>query len=106
MECGLHLYELPLCHLIEQLAGPTKRDTRFHGPLGKALGTVTELPIDKKLKKKTLNNGSDLIEPPDEVVKDISADRRYGYEICAAINSGIMPDELANLEIGPVNYFR
>ena len=102
--CGLHLNELPLRHLIEPLDGPTKSDTGFSGPLGKALGTVTELPINKKFKR--LNNGSDLIELPEEVVKDLSADQRYGYEICAAIRSGIMPERLANLEIGPVNHSR
>ena len=49
--CGLHLNELPLRHLIEQLDGPTKSDTGFSGPLGKALGMVTELPIDDKFNK-------------------------------------------------------
>ena len=102
--CGLHLNELPLRHLIEQLDGPTKSDTGFSGPLGKALGMVTELRIDDKFKK--LNNGSDLIDLPAEVVKDLSPDQRYGYEICASIRSGVVPDRLAHLEIGPVNNSR
>ena len=52
LECGLHLHELPPCHRMEELDGPTKHDTGFHGTLGKALGIVTELPIDTKLKKR------------------------------------------------------
>ena len=102
--CGLHLIELPLRHLIALLDGPTKSDTGFQGPCGKVLSSVTELPINVKFKE--LNNGSDLIELPDEVVKDLSADQKYGYEICVAIKSGIVPDRLANLEIGPVNHSR
>jgi hypothetical protein len=45
----LHLY-VPF---IEQLAGPTKSDNGFSGPcaLLKALDTVTELPIEKKVFK-------------------------------------------------------
>ena len=102
--CGLHLVELPLRHLIIELDGPTKSDTGFQGPLGKALDTVTNLPINKRFK--ALNNGNDMIELPDEIVKDLSTDQRYGYEICVAIRNGEVPDRLANLEIGPVNHAR
>ena len=96
--CGLHLIELPLRHLIVFLDGPTNSVIGFQGPCGKALSSVTQLPINDKFKN--LDNGSDLIELPDEVVKDLSADQKYGYEICVAIKSGIVPDRLANLEIG------
>ena len=102
--CGLHLIELPLRHLIVFLDGPTNSVTGFQGPCGKALSSVTQLPINDKFKN--LDNGSDLIELPDEVVKDLSADQKYGYEISVAIKSGKVPDRLANLEIGPVNHSR
>ena len=81
--CGLHLIELPLRHLIALLDGPTKSDTGFQGPCGKVLSSVTELPVNVKFKE--LNNGSDLIELPDEVLKDLSADQKYGYEISVVI---------------------
>ena len=80
------MVSISLSHLIALLDGPTKSDTGFQGPCGKVLSSVTELPINVKFKE--LKNGSDLIELPDEVVKDLSADQKYGYEICVVVKSG------------------
>ena len=102
--CGLHLNELPLRHLVSDLDGPTKSDTGFSGPLGKALATVTELPVKKTFKAVTI--GSDLIELDDEIVKDLSSDQKYGYEMVKAIRTGKLSPKLANLEIGPVCHSR
>ena len=102
--CGLHLVELPLRHLICDLDGPTCSATGHTGPLGKALDTATELPINKSFKK--ISIGEDLIRLDDEILKDLSTDQKYGYEIVQAIRSGILPERLANLEIGPVNHSR
>jgi hypothetical protein len=50
--------------------------------------------LKKKFSK--LNNVTDLIALPDDVVKDLSYDQSYGYVICATIiRSVIMPDRLA-----------
>ena len=102
--CGLHLNELPLRHLIIQLDGPTSSDTGFTGPLGKALRSVTDMPIKKSFP--AIRVGTDLIELDEEILKDLSSDQRYGYEIVKAIRSGVLPSRLANLQIGPVCHSR
>ena len=102
--CGLHLNELPLCHLIIDLDGPTSSDTGFTGPLGKALKSVTEIPIKSNFK--TVTVGEDLIELDESIVKDLSSDQKYGYEIVKAIRTGVLSSRLANLEIGPVYHSR
>ena len=102
--CGLHLNELPLRHLIIELDGPTSSDTGFTGPLGKALSSVTELPVNKNFK--TITVGSDLIELNDDILKDLSTDQKYAYEIVQAIRTGNLSARLFNLEIGPVCHSR
>ena len=102
--CGLHLNELPLRHLVILLDGPTNSNTGFTGPVCKALNSVTDMPINIKFKPITI--GPELIELEDDVVKDLSTDQKYGYNMIKAIRSGILPDRLANLEIGPVCHAR
>ena len=98
--CGLHLNDLTLRHLVILLDGPTISDTGFTGPVCKALNSVTDMPLNIKFKPITI--GPELIELEDDVVKDLSTDQKYGYNMIKAIRTGILPDRLANLEIGPV----
>ena len=74
------------------------------GPLGKALATATDLPINQRFRKITI--GPDLPELTDEARNNLSTDQRYGYDIVMAVRSGVLPDRLVNLGIGPVNHSR
>ena len=76
----------------------------FLGPLGKALNEVTELEIDPTFKPITV--GDDLIDLRPEIIKDLSPDQYYGYQMVKAIRTGILSEDLAMLEIGPVNHAR
>ena len=102
--CGLHLNELPLRHLMIDLDGPTTSASGFTGPIGKAIMNATDLPIKTNFKK--ISIGPDLPLLPDDVVKDLSTDQKYGYEIVKAIRTGILPQRLANSEIGQYNHSR
>ncbi|ESO08337.1 hypothetical protein HELRODRAFT_169148 [Helobdella robusta] len=46
--------------------------------------------------------GPPLIELKQSLINDLSTDQYYGYMIVNAIRSGVVPDRLANLQIGPV----
>ena len=68
------------------------------------MNEVTELDIDATFKSVTV--GDDLIDLRPEIVKDLSPDQYYGYQMVKAIRSGILSEDLAMLEIGPVNHAR
>ena len=102
--CALHTNELPLRHLMIQLDGKTVSNNKFSGPVGKCISTVLELqavedipPIDIEI---------DIIPMEDEVLKDLSADQKYLYDIVTAIKSGHMSVELKCKKIGPHNHAR
>ena len=40
------------------------------------------------------------------MINDLSTDQYYSYLIISAIRSGVIPDRLACLEVGPVSHFR
>ncbi|XP_065676742.1 uncharacterized protein LOC136092430 [Hydra vulgaris] len=83
--CALHTNELPLRHLIVELDGKTLSNNKWSGDLGKLLDTVTDLEINKNFEMVTL---------------------AYGYRILTAIRSGVLPENLINLEIGRVSHSR
>ena len=102
--CFLHTNELPLRHLVEQTDGPTTSDHTFSGPLGKSLGTVTELEHNPRFAK--INIGPALIKLDQEVIEDLSSDQNYGYRMVNAIKLGKVPLDLQNMDIGPVYHAR
>ena len=102
--CDLHTGELSLRHLIIDLDGPTLSNNKWSGPLGKMLDTATELEINPNFTKITV--GPPLIYLPEDVSKDLSTDQFYGYMMVNAIRTGVLPERLAHLEIGPVCHSR
>nr|XP_047127618.1 uncharacterized protein LOC124808520 [Hydra vulgaris] len=102
--CALHTNELPLRHLIVELDGKTLSNNKWSGELGKLLDTVTDLDANKNFEKITL--GEPLIVLPGKILKDLSTDQAYGYRIVTAIRSGVLPENLINLEIEPVSHSR
>ena len=102
--CILHTNELPLCHLIIDLDGPTLSNNKFSGTFGKLLDNVTDFEIDPNFTK--IDVGPPLIKLSDEVIQDLSTDQHYGYMITCAIRNGVVPAKLGFLEPGPVNHSR
>ena len=102
--CTLHTNELPLRHLIVELDGKTLSNSKWSGELGKMLDTVTELNTNRNFETVTL--GEPLIPLPDKTLKDLSTDQAYSYRIVTAIRTGVLPENLINLEIGPISHSR
>ena len=102
--CFLHTNELPLRHLMEDLDGKTNRVHTFVGPIGKALENVVNLDINSKFVPITV--GSPLIELDQDIIDDLSTDQKYGYRIVMAIRAGVIPADLANMDIGPICHAR
>ena len=55
--CFLHTNELPLRHLVAETDGPTTSDRTFSGPLGKALGSATDLDPNPRFPKISIGPG-------------------------------------------------
>ena len=102
--CGLHVNELPLRYLIENLDGKTSSGTGLSGPLGKALEKVGELPLNPCYEK--IFTSADLPSMSDEVVNDLSEDQKHAFKLWAAIRSGEMTSDLAAITCGPINHSR
>ena len=100
--CGLHVNELPLRSLIENLDGKTSSSTGLSGPLGKALEKVGELPLNPCYEK--IVTSADLPSMSDEVVNDLSEDQKHAFKLWAAIRSGEMTSDLAAMACGPINH--
>ena len=58
------------------------------------------------LPQKNLTLGEPLIVLPDKILKDLSIDQAYGYRSVTVIRTGVLPENLINLEIGPVSHSR
>ena len=43
---------------------------------------------------------------PDKILKDLLTDQAYSYRIVTAIRTGVLPENLINLKIGPISHFR
>ena len=86
--CLLHINELPLRHLFDNLDGPTTGPKAFSGLLGKALQSC-----DKKcvVDFETI----EFREPLRSIdVDGLSTDQNYLYKICIAVTSGKFHDGL------------
>ncbi|XP_065663964.1 uncharacterized protein LOC136085927 [Hydra vulgaris] len=101
---ALHTNELPLKRLIKLLDGESKSGKKWSGPFGSLLDEATNLEINPFFSK--VETGEPLINLSNDVVKDLSTDQYYGYQIVNAIRSGHVPQQLGLLEIGPVNMAR
>jgi hypothetical protein len=73
-------------------------------PLGKSLDNVVNLDINPKFPPITI--GVPLINLEQDIVDDLSTDKKYGYRMVTAIRYGKVPVDLANMDIGPVCHSR
>ena len=100
----LHTNELPLRYLIISLNGPTLSNNKFSGVIGKLLDSATELQINPKFE--AISVGPPLPDLRTEVLKYLSTYQAYGCRIAMSIRSGLVSQDMALLEIGPVNHSR
>ena len=102
--CALHKNELPLKHLMIELDGQTTSNNKFSGPVEKIVDKVTKFRVKDNIPK--LNAKIELIELREDVIKSLSHDQKYLYDITCAIKSGIFPEDLKDRAIGVHDHAR
>ena len=102
--CMIHTNELPLRRLIRDIDGPTASDTNFTGPIGKMLNNVTEMEVNTDFQ--VLDKEEPLIKLPENVIKNMSTDQRLAYQLCQSVKTGVISQNLQNVQFGPMNHAR
>lgn len=100
--CLLHMNELPLRALFKRLDGETSGPKAFKGQIGKQLAGVNERSICDF--EKVFSDHLPVL--PNNVVKDLSTDQKYLYEMCHAIQSGKCPPSLGKRNPGTLVHSR
>ena len=99
--CLLHANELPFRHVFECIDGKTSGPTSFKGMIGKK--------ISKDLTKANIVEFTPVqcdIKMPEYIVKDLSTDQKYLYEMCIGITTGRIPQNLALKSPGALHHAR
>ena len=96
--CGLHMNELVFWHILCDTDGVTKGPDSLSGPVGSTLSG--DIWLEPVVAFKPIAGKVPLL--PDEVIKDLSRDQQLAYRYAQAIQSGVMPDNLAGQTIGPL----
>ena len=96
--CLLHANELPLRHLINHLDGKTTGPKGFSGNIGKTLDSCENLPVVEFEKIETILPLVDL--------QTINTDAKYLYEMCQAVSTGIVTEDLALKAPGKMSHSR
>ena len=102
--CSIHTNELPLCHLITTLDGPTSSEKGFMGPVCSLLTRVNEMVFNPGFR--ALPGGEDLISIPEDVVNTMSTDQRTSYKLVEAVKKGSLPLALQEMQCGPLCHAR
>ena len=102
----VHVNDLPRRHIFTVLDGTTKsphKFSSFSSPIGSMLHSfVTQWEV-ANFKPISCSSFPFL---PNDVINDLSTDQYYGYRMCWAIINGEVDEDLAHLEIGPLNHSR
>ena len=103
--CDLYTGELRLRWLIEFLDGPAQCSNQGSELLGKMLNNATDHETNQDFKK-VWKASSPLIYLSPDIIKDLSTDQKYAYQIVTSIKNGVLPKRLELLDIGPVCHSR
>ena len=99
--CQLHINELGLRHLIEDLDGPTSSGNTFTGPIGKIIcDEVQDFVTNPDFQRIDVEDS--IIELPEEVLKDLSNDQKHGYKLVLLITGRSQDYSCLKLKPGPV----
>ena len=103
--CFLHLNELGLRHLIEQLDGPTASGNTFTGKVCKLIcDEVQDYVTNPDFKRIDVEEG--ILDLPDDVVEDLSHDQKHGYKLVSLITGRSQDLSCLKLKPGPVCHSR
>jgi hypothetical protein len=99
--CQLHSNELPLRYLFKKLDGPTGGPKGFVGPVGRSLTTCHTL---KSVQFEPIEFVIDQINRGNK--NDLSTDQQYLYDMCKAVSTGKISQELENRSPGKLSHAR
>lgn len=97
----MHFNELPLRHLFQHLDGMTTGPNSYCGRIGKELAGCEKLSPANFLRIT-----GNLPNISDEVLKDLSKDQKYLFEICKWIESGSCSPSLKSRSPGTISHAR
>lgn len=97
--CLLHMNELPLRHLFQDIDGSTTGPKQFSGEIGKELNNCEKNAIVEFNRIQT-----DVL--PKIAYYELSSDQKYLYDICCAVTNGHIEKELANRNPGKLCHSR
>ena len=101
--CMLHLNELPLWRIFQQLGVSAKEPDSFSGMIGKQLNErVLSWTVDNF--QPILNDQFPIL--PDEAIENLSSDQYYALLMCQGVMKGIVDTDLKYLEVGGLCYSR
>ena len=98
--CPLHTNDLPLCHLIANVDGPTCSDKGFTDPVCSLLSQVNEMAYDPDFR--AVPGSEKIIYIPDNVVNSMSTDSQMCYKLVAAVKTGHLPNAMQEMHCGPL----
>lgn len=88
--CQLHLNELPFRHIFKELDGKTTGPSSYFGCIGSAIDAeLVNLELAKFCKVR-----GRVKQIPDAVTNQFTEDQKYLYDICLAVQTGIIPTGL------------
>ena len=102
--CMLHTTELPLRHLFTALDGKTNSKDGWTGPIGKKLEKINDLK--RVLTFEPIPGIEELVEIPDDVVRNMSTDSSQCYRLLCALRDGCLSQTLANMRCGSLCHAR
>ena len=101
--CLLHLNELLLSHIFQELDGKTKGPDSFSGTIGRQLnGKVSAWDVTTF--QPVSNDQFPVV--PDELIESLSSDQYYAMQICHAVMTGVVSQDLKYLEVGGLCHSR
>lgn len=101
--CMMHTNELPLRHLFSRLDGTTSGACSFAGSIGKEI-QCNELKPVVNFNRIVCQNEMPVIEF--DVLRDLSCDQKYLYEVIMAIRNGAVSIDLSQRKPGALNHSR
>lgn len=96
--CMLHLNELPLRHLFKHLDGATTGPNTYKGPIGSAI--VNDLRFLPVISFKKVSGR--VLKLPAHVISGFTGDQKYFYELCRAVQKGVVSPSLETRSPGKI----
>lgn len=95
--CLIHLLDLLMKAVLKQIGELTKGPSEYAGSIGRHLNTCHTLPI-VSFKKVKLENMPDM-----SGTFKLTSDQKDLYEFSKAVDSGVFPEKLEILKLGPLS---